>query len=75
MSNKTWIPLVSVGRLIFKTKWCMYQLPEAEMVSDIQDHPVQPIFLQGRILDIFTLFCLIHFMYLTLAKADKTMSL
>ena len=48
MSNKTWIPLVSVGRLIFKTKRCMYQLPEAEMVSDIQDHHVQPIFLQGE---------------------------
>ena len=31
----------------------MYQIPEAEMVSDIQDHPVQPIFLQGENIEYF----------------------
>ena len=40
MYNKTWKSLVLVGMLIFKIEQCMLQLQDAEMVSDILDHPV-----------------------------------
>ena len=43
MYNKTWKSLVLVGMLIFKIKQFMQQLQDAEMVSDILDHPVHKI--------------------------------
>ena len=40
MYYKTWESLVLVGMMIFEIERSMQQLQDAEMVSDILDHPV-----------------------------------